>query len=402
VVWFAGGPGNSAVDSISWMYPLTASLNTHRDMVFIEQRGTGESNPLNCPAFPSLAGPAALRRAVQSCLASLHGDLRYYTTAMFTDDVSQVLTALHYSTANLIGLSYGTTAEQVFQIRHPGQVRTMTLLSGTPLTIPLFARAPANTQLALEYVFAQCASQPACHQAFPHLAADWSALWAALGKSPVVVPAAQSPTGQAERLDQNELAYLAYQALYNGNLSPIPLEVHLLAAATDKTAAMLALQHAFPQSQPTGNSANQMMYYAIDCGEPWESNRPEALAGQRASFAYANDLGYAQYLQSVCALIPTSTAAIGHVRVSASNVPVLAFNGAADPIEQPRNMAGAGQLWPDSLAVTVPGMGHDDLSGLGSCGMELDQEFIDHASTAGLNATCMAATPAPVFDVTLP
>ena len=97
--------------------------------------------------------------------------------------------------------------------RHPGQVRTLTLISGTPLNIPLFERRPGNAQQALDYVFDLCQSQPACHRAFPHLAADWAALWASLGKSPWILPAAQSPTGKTERLDQDIVAAMVYQAL---------------------------------------------------------------------------------------------------------------------------------------------------------------------------------------------
>ena len=82
VVYFAGGPGRSAVDDIPGEVSLLGTLNLHRDLVFIDQRGTGQSNPLTCPAFPGLADKAALRASVQSCLAHLHGDLRFYTSAM--------------------------------------------------------------------------------------------------------------------------------------------------------------------------------------------------------------------------------------------------------------------------------------------------------------------------------
>ncbi len=79
VVYFAGGPGDSAVDEIQIAggVPDLTILNVHRDLVFIEQRGTGQSNPLTCPPFPGLADKAALRAAVQSCLAHLNGDLRF-------------------------------------------------------------------------------------------------------------------------------------------------------------------------------------------------------------------------------------------------------------------------------------------------------------------------------------
>lgn len=53
VVWFSGGPGGSAVDDIPVELPLLAGLNVHRDLVFVDQRGTVGSNPLNCPTFPA-------------------------------------------------------------------------------------------------------------------------------------------------------------------------------------------------------------------------------------------------------------------------------------------------------------------------------------------------------------
>jgi pimeloyl-ACP methyl ester carboxylesterase len=406
VVWFAGGPGDSAVNSIPGEYPLIMDLNTSRDLVFIEQRGTGSSNPLNCPDFAgSLSDNAALRQSVESCLASLHGDLRYYTTTMFTDDVSQVLTALHYGPANLIGISYGTAAAQVFALQHPAQVRTMTLLSGSPLTVPLLERAPGNSQLALDYVFSLCEMQAACQMRFPHLAADWAALWSSLGQSPIVIPAAQAPTKKTAVIGQEEIQAAVYQMLYTGYVNSLPLVVHTLATASDKAAALLALNRAYQASPlpPLGNGLNQMMYYAINCGDPWFSFRPAALAGQRDSFEYRTDLASAQWQQYVCTLIPKSAAAIGHVQLTASTIPVLAFNGAMDPIEQPRNMARVKQLWPNSLAVTVPGQGHDVWSSAWDpCGAGLFKKFVGQASVAGLNTGCTSAVPQPDFDLILP
>jgi len=369
VVYFAGGPGNSAVDDIAGELTVLQDLNVHRDLVFIEQRGTGQSNPLTCPAFPAaLADKAVLRASVQSCLARLHGDLRFYTTAMYADDVSQLLADLHYVTANFVGISYGTTAEQVFLLRHPGQVRTLTLISGTPLNIPLFERRPGNAQLALDYVFGLCQSQPACHQAFPHLAADWAALWASLGKSSWILPAAQSPTGKTERLDQDIVAAVLYQVLYNGDIGPIPVVVHTLGKATDKVAAWISVSRASPAAPGDTSNANQMMPYAIQCGEPWEGYRPAALSGQRGSFYYETDLESARWWQYVCPLIPKSAAAVGH----------------------------------EQLTVSTVGQGHNTNASWSACAGPLTQTFIEQASAAHLNTGCLTAASAPPFDLTLP
>jgi pimeloyl-ACP methyl ester carboxylesterase len=409
VVYFAGGPGTSAIADIpSWLSDLL-SLNLHRDLVFIEQRGTGQSNPLTCPPFPAtLADKAALRADVLSCLARLHGDLQFYTTAMFTDDASQILTDLHYTTVNLLGGSYGPTAEQVFLLRHPGQVRTMTMLNGTLLTIPLFEREPGSTQRALDYVFGLCASQPACHQAFPHLAADWAAVWASLGQAPWVIPAAQSPTGQAAGLDQDTLASWIFQALHASELAPIPVIVHTLGVAARGTAAAkaAALAWLFKAMQAAGlagtsGGTTPMMQYEIVCAEPWAADQPAALAGQQASFYYQTGLQNAQWYQYFCPLIPTSAAAVGSQQLTASRVPVLAFSGDADPADPAPNMAGAQQFWPDSRDITLPSQGHALTPGSWFCEGALIAAFITQASVAHLDTSCVAAIPAPAFPLTL-
>jgi pimeloyl-ACP methyl ester carboxylesterase len=407
VVWFSGGPGGSAVDDIPGELSLLAGLNVHRDLVFVEQRGTGSSNPLNCPIFSgSLADKPVMRASIQACLANLPGDLRFYTTAMYADDVNQLLGDLHYAKANFIGGSYGTDAEQVFLLRHPARVRTMTLISGSPLNIQLFDFQPGNSQLALDQVFVLCESQPACHQAFPHLAADWAALWASVGKSPWVLPAAQSPAKTAVRLDQDALANWMYNAMFTGNIGPIPVVVHTLAAAKNKVAALAsvitALQASGQLSPGPGSGVNQMILYEIQCTEPWQTFQPAALADQRSSFAYQTDLESAQSMQFICPLIPKSAAAVGQEQLPVSKLPVLAFNGAYDPVEQPRNWARAQQLFPNSRDIALPGQGHLTNDTWGICAGPLTQAFIEQASVTRLDTSCLADIPAPVFDLTLP
>jgi hypothetical protein len=83
-------------------------------------------------------------------------------------------------------------------------------------------------------------------------------------------------------------------------------------------------------------------------------------------------------------------------------VPLLAFNGVYDPIEQPRNWAGAQQLYPDSRDIALPGQGHQTNPTWGSCAGPLTQAFIEQASLTHLDTSCLANIPALVFDLTLP
>jgi pimeloyl-ACP methyl ester carboxylesterase len=190
--------------------------------------------------------------------------------------------------------------------------------------------------------------------------------------------------------------------LFTGNIGPIPVVIHILATARNKTGALISVIRAFPaQASPGGG--NQMLLYAIKCAEPWEADPPAALSSQRGSFAYHTDLESAQFWQYVCPLIPKSAAVVGHEQLTVSEVPVLAFNGDADPIEQPRNMARAQEFWPHSREIALPGQGHDvSTTSWGTCASQLTDTFIEQASVAHLDTSCVSTVPAPVFDITLP
>jgi pimeloyl-ACP methyl ester carboxylesterase len=400
VVWFAGGPGDSAVDTISRVRPLLAA-NTNRDLVFIEQRGTGAS-AMTCPAFPDLSDPAALRSAVESCVKSIDGDPGMYTTSLFADDVDQVLADLRYPQANLVGISYGTTAEQVFLARHPDRVRTMTLLSGTLLDVPVLERFPQSAQRSLDNVFAECLRDAACGEAFPQLRTDWDAVWRSVNAAPWVVPADRSPTGSEIVLDADWVASSLHDLLFIATShARIPLVVHTLGAADDKVAALLAITQAYPDTAGPASGDEQMLGYLIRCNEAWARYEPGELVGTD-SFEFERDLRNAQWWKAVCAVIPEAGDAASIAAPPPSDVPVLALNGEEDPQDPPANMAAAAAVWPNSLALTVPGQGHDIDPVSAGCEIPLIKSFIDRGSVTGLDTACVAQLAPIEFDLTLP
>jgi hypothetical protein len=194
--------------------------------------------------------------------------------------------------------------------------------------------------------------------------------------------------------------------LYTGNEAPIPVLVHTLGAAKNKVAAMLVVARATKQAglAPPSGGALPMMLYETECAEPWGSFQPAALAGRGDSFAYQDSYTNAAWWQYVCTLIPKSPAAVGSERLTPSNVPVLAFNGAGDPIDQPRNMAGIKSVFPDGLSITLPAQGHDvNTTSWGPCAGTLTGTFVAQASVAHLNTSCMSSVLVltPAFDLSL-
>jgi pimeloyl-ACP methyl ester carboxylesterase len=392
IVWFAGGPGDSGVDMVSRVRPLFGAA-PDRDLVFIDQRGTGASS-LTCPAFPVGGARTVLRDSVQACLHRQHADLATYTTSNSTDDVSEVLTDLGYKTVNLVGISYGATAAQVFLLRHPAQVRTMTLLSGTLLDVPVFERFPANAARALDTIFAECARQPACHHAFPRLRADWAALWTSL---PWVVPARQSPTGRRVVFDADWVAAQLHQLLFTTTSAvAIPVLVHTLGAATDRTAAILAIARALQNNAEAAPGPARLLAYVTRCNEPWARDDPNRLVGA-GSFEYHHDLADARWWQDVCTLMPRAGAGTSDLAVS--RTPVLTLNGKADPQDPPANMAGARRVWPNSRTLAVPAQGHDIDPHSAACEIPIIAAFI--ADAGQVDTSCLSRLGPPEFALNL-
>ena len=144
-----------------------------------------------------------------------------------------------------------------------------------------------------------------------------------------------------------------------------------------------------------------MLAYFIRCNETWARYDPDRLVGAD-SFDYGRDRTNAAWWQSVCTYIPEAGDPAAAAAPPASDVPVLALNGEADPQDPPGNMAGVATIWPNSLALTVPGQGHDIDPASAECEIPLIQSFIDKGAVTGLDTSCLAHLAPTAFDLTLP
>lgn len=208
--WLAGGPGDAATNSAGAAVQLLEVVNEQRDVVLVDQRGTGGSHDLRCPQ-----GHVADRWAAElrTCLSGLDGDPRAYTSAWAADDLDEVRAALGYDRINLYGVSYGATAAQVYLQRHPDKARTAILESGTLLGVPIYERLPAASQRALDLLFARCAADAGCQEAFPDPAADLHAVTERLDRGPVDLPVTEPRTGKPGQYTRQDLAPDLLEAL---------------------------------------------------------------------------------------------------------------------------------------------------------------------------------------------
>ena len=203
-----------------------------RDIVLVDQRGTGESNSLACePADGEPLGTdlEAVDRLLRGCMERFDADLRLYTTSIAMDDLNQVREWLGYGNINLYGGSYGTRAAIDYVRRHGETVRNVVLDSVAPpnMILPLyFAR---DSQRDFDALDAACAADRGCAGAFPDLTVRFEQLLARLDRKPERVNLAHPRTGKPEQVtfDRLLVSAIVFNALYLPETAAmLPLLIH--------------------------------------------------------------------------------------------------------------------------------------------------------------------------------
>jgi pimeloyl-ACP methyl ester carboxylesterase len=154
-----GGPGYSSTGTRDGYLHLFDGLRDRRDVLIVDKRGTGLSDPINCEALQQAAEfvPAALA----ACGKQLGPAAWLYGTAPASDDVAAVLDALKIDRVDYYGDSYGTWFGQVFAQRHPSRLRTLVLDSAYPTLglSPWYDTEWATARDGFELV---CQRSPSC------------------------------------------------------------------------------------------------------------------------------------------------------------------------------------------------------------------------------------------------
>jgi pimeloyl-ACP methyl ester carboxylesterase len=391
--YIPGGPGSSATEDAPYVAGDFAKIRERRDLVFVDQRGTGGSNPLECtffdPADPqSYLGYWNPLEAVRKCRSQLEtkADLRLYTTSIAMDDLEDVRSALGYGLINMIGVSYGTRATQEFLKRHSEHVRTA-ILHGVSLTSQLMPRDfPQDTERALKDVIGECLADEACRTAFPDLRAEVASVREKLLRGPIETEVKYPPDGQGTRrvklsrdLAAEAVRYMLYQP---SSANRLPLYLHVASQGNFTPLAEAAI---FFRQNIVASGGNGL-YLSITCAEdlPWIKGGE----GQ-ADNTFLGDYRLRQQREA-CSVWPRSEIPKDYSAPTRSNVPTLILTGEWDPVTPPVYGETAARYLPNSLQIVVPSGGHGfaGLNGIG-CLDGLLAEFIDRDSTRGLDTSCV-------------
>ncbi len=397
VLMLAGGPGQSAIGVAARMLPRLSRLGNRRDIVFIDQRGTGKTAPLQCPDDSKLPLTEQLDTAAQikrldACRAALeklpYGDLRFFTTTIAMQDMDAVRETLGVPQWNLIGGSYGTRAALDYLRQFPSKVRRTVIDGVAPPDMVLPASFSPDTQAALDKLL------DAHTKTYPTLRADWQALLASL---PRQVTVAQPLTGQPERftLDRELLLRAVRPPLYQPALAAALPAAIQAAAREGRFDGLFGLTSAFGGGKELRLAMG--MHFSVVCAEDMP-RLAESTDKPGADFQRVDAEMYAR----VCKTWPRGDVPADFYKVPPAPSPVLVMSGGADPATPPRH----GERIAKALAVghpervqhlVVPEAGHGVMSV--GCVRDLLFRFIDAKTDAAAlpqDASCATRIPRPV------
>lgn len=388
--YLEGGPGGAATEATASVNDLFGKVNANRDLVLVDQRGTGGSNRLLCPEeHVRFAAAGAMAAYVRRCFGRLHADPRLYTTAAAADDLDAVRRALDYGRIDLYGGSYGATVAQVYLDRHGRSVRTVVLDSASLLGVPLYELAARNGERALRLTLARCAAEPACRSAFPRTRAELSDL---ITRGPRLA----RPLGHDPVVLSGDDVASTVQALSRtpAGAARIPLLVHEAAGGDYET---LSGEFVGRVGAELDERARLVMSFEILCSEPWARFGVAATArASGGSYLRHVTLARARVLRRMCRSVPRGFGPPGSTRPPRSRVPVLLLAGAADPQDPPANLRGWRDLFPNGRLVVVPGLGHGVVAE--GCLPLVVARFVGRGSARGLDTRCARRIPLPPFE----
>lgn len=385
-LFLQGGPGGATVVLAPILAELYAPILAQRDLILMDQRGTGFSQPhLSCDLGLQQIGrqalPTKLKRAhlpdfiqfqvdqLVSCgqeLRAAGNDLSAYNSAENAADFEDLRLALGYGPWNVLGGSYGTRlALSMLQFRQE-TLRSVVLDSTYPPQANFHYEVFGSYNRTLNVLADECAADAACNRAYPNLLQTFDQLYDRLNASAAQVPIIDPNTQQiVTYLPVSGVTFstIVFQLFYSTGAIPI---MPLLIGETSKgnyiplgiiLGALLTAQ----EEQPGGAQALGMLM-AVQCNEdaPFASRGDFVSARHRyrRASALAFQVFFNEGMLDVCEGIGLNDPDPALNRAITSDRPIMIISGINDPITSPEYAETTASTLPNSFIVFYPRGGH--------------------------------------------
>jgi pimeloyl-ACP methyl ester carboxylesterase len=394
--FLSGGPGQAATRGARFIANAFRRVRMDRDIVLVDQRGTGHSHPLQC-GFAGTVRPRDLLgdflppAAVRACRDELQNEanLAMYTTPAAIDDLDEVRAWLGYTKINLYGTSYGSRAALVYLRQHPSSVRSAVLKGVAPLGLRMPLNYPSDMDRSVKLLFEACAADPSCAAAYPSLPSELDELLGRLKQQPAHV----SIEGQSASLSSAAFLEGIRNVLYSVDTAVrVPSIVHRAWQGDFEPFIRLAAR----QRRAMYDEISLGLFLSVTCSEDLPFIREEEAAGASAG-TLLGDYRYRQQA-AACSAWVQSKLPPDYTKPVVSSTPVLLISGNFDPVTPPRWGELAARTLPNSRHIVFP-QGSHGFGAVGGCLDRMIAGFIGSGSAQGVDSGCVEKLRMPSFEV---
>jgi pimeloyl-ACP methyl ester carboxylesterase len=394
----AGGPGQAATDLYVSYAGAFARINRNHDIVVVDQRGTGRSEPLFCSYqddWRETGDPLpALREETLACLKKYGDRVRYYTSSVAVRDLDLVREALGYREIDLYAASYGTRMAELYMRRYPKSTHAVILDGVIYPQQAIGPDTPLDGEHALNLILERCRAAPDCAAAYPDLRREFDALRARFGPESTALTLSDPSTGEPLEIEFNRSVFSAALRFLSYNAPQASLLPALIHQAAIGRLAPLAAQTVMMAREVRGQIASGMQN-TIVCSEdvPFFASSPIDRRKIEETYQGMDQL---DALTEICKLWPHGAVDADLHSALHSGVPSLLLSGEADPVTPPAGAERLAQGLERHRHLILAGEGHGQVAT--GCVPKLMAEFLDSAQPQTLDAACLDQHhPAPFF-----
>jgi pimeloyl-ACP methyl ester carboxylesterase len=397
LVFLTGGPGEAATSDYPRLAPAFERIRRDRDILLVDQRGTGESNRLDCDLDDDLDATKfdaqQIKAMAQRCVEHLHGDARFYTTSVAVADLEAIRVALGYQQLNLWGGSYGTRVAQHYLRRYPDRVRTVILDGVVAPEIILGPGIAIEAQRALDAIFARCTRDEDCNNAFPALSETYATLRERIARKAVALEIPDPKNAQPINVSFGSAQLINAVRLLSYSDSSAALLPYLIASAQRNDVQPLAAQAVMSARNLHGAIAVGMAY-AVQCSE--DAPFLDAAAGNQSELTKTY-IGreFVDGLITLCSVWPRGVMDKDFHEPLTTQVPALLLSGENDPVTPPTYAALAAKGFRRGKHLVLKGQGH--IQSATACMPQILARFVSQASIDHLDEGCLDQVAAAPF-----
>ena len=398
LMFLAGGPGQAAAELAAGLTHVFYEVRKTRDLILVDQRGTGASHPLQCEDATeqnvyALTPEDFSDQDIKDCLENLTGDLSQYNSENAIRDFEAVRIALGHKQINIYGGSYGSRAGLVYMRMFPDSLRSVVLDSVGPIEVPigLFGQSSARS---FNLLLKNCQKEASCQQAFPQLEQEFQVLLTRLEAAPAHVKITHPRLGTQIKfvISKAKLLGTIRSQLYAvATRSLVPLVIHQAYLGNYMPLAGLVSQTEGGQGIYIG------LLFNITCNEDYprisstdfERDAKNDFGGDDSHFGF----------KMACPLWPQYRPSEAFYKPVAADIPTLILSGDLDPVTPPSNGEYSAKSLPNNHHIVVKNAAHT--VAMSTCASDLINEFLTSLKPKSLDESCLDDVPDESFMTNL-